>query len=114
MWDFGKMQQAIYAYAISKQTKMTEYTTMLAETTDQFWVSEFDSLWTSYERSMRLEDYYDDMACAIEAVSNTIHEFYRNPYNHPPSYTPVQVEVIDFDSITDSELESIVKKIEGA
>lgn len=108
--DFGKMQRVVYDFVISQQTEMVEYSSLLAESTDQFWVPEFDDLLEACEESSHPDMYIDQLANAVEAVNSSMIEFYQNPWNHPPGYKPISLKTIN---VTDAMLDELSKKLEA-
>lgn len=111
--DFGKMQKVVYAFVLSKQTEMVDYTKSLIESTDQFWVSSFDDLFEAINKNSNPDQYIDQLCNAIEAVSASIVDFYGNVWNHPTGYKPVKIKRIGFFDVTDAELEVLVKELEA-
>ncbi len=117
--SFGQMQQIVYAYVIAKMKQLApifdaEDATHLARESDQFWVDEFDSMYRAIRRNNRRYQPYDEVAGAIEQVSDAIINYYSNAWNHRPGYQPPRgLKIVDFTMPTDAELDAIIAKCKG-
>lgn len=125
--NFGKMQQAIYAYVLKNMKLPKEIKSEaqeLASETDTFWVSEFDEALAAIERDMNytpgvnmetmMRRKHDDnveeaISLAIEAVSQKIVNHFGHAANHAPGFKPVQLEIIDFNDPTTADVKRIIR-----